>query len=662
MKTVSKITIIVISVLLLTILTSVLVLSIRKNNPNQVQSNNFSGVFLPNFNDVRGTADRGSEKWVAAQVAVRIKDNKVTFFSQKDGLAANNTTGVINHNNQIWFTSQGGASKYIDSENRFKTYLDGESNINLFEDPYDKKLYASTVENFFIYNDKTDEWSRVDNGPINSNQMKSNQDFIIATSQQSKPAVVFNKQDGNWTVSSIPDYGDQEVFHIFKVGERIFIYGRSKNYNSCNDQGKEAASLFFEFKNGKWAPVDILNKTFINNDPSILKSETTSSQISFYNGKNPCSGDNLNSKYLKTVVDFSNNSVKIISQNETPFKTQDQIFGNDYTQIVQEISNITGLKSSHKILSYENNTILSQAVNPDGTLSFTQIALDGQNYSEKELLSNKDLGDVNGFNLTNCSPGNVKYLSAANVSDYDGSGKNFQLYELMGNNIRKVNADVSSLPFGNPNQSACFENNLYWPDGKSMMQTEIQGEKIDVTVAKDLKDLGSGNAINRLLKDGKLWFSYFVIKDKLFSFDLASKNIDQYSIPLPMDKLTLLDVTPDYFWFSYYLNPNSELVKFDRNGNAVRRYAVNGPIRGISDLGLGNYLVSSSDQLSILNDNSGEFSPVDDKLLPFYSKPTDFMPERSNFDFVRSGDNVLFENNDFLETGNFIIPVADLIK
>ena len=662
MKNLLKILIVVLSILILVMLISTFTLLQKKNSSIQLPDNKFSGVFLPNFDVIRGTTDRGSEKWVAAQVAVRIKDNKVTFFSQKDGMAADNTTGVINHNDQIWFTSQGGVSKYIDNENRFKTYLVGESNINLFEDPYNKKLYASTFQNFFSFNDETDQWSRDDSGPINSHEIEFSKDFIIATSQQSTPAVIFDKQTGKWSTSSIPEFSSQEVFILFKSRERIFIYGRSKNYNGCGQYGKEPASLFFEYKNSQWTPVDVLNKTFANYEPYISRNEIIGNLIPFYNEKKPCSNDGINGGSLKTIVDFSGNDVKIVSQNDVPTGISGEIKDSNSVKAIKEISKITGLKPNHKILSFEDNIILSQAKNSDGSLSFTQISLNGQNYNEKELISSKDLGDVNIFGLTSCSPGNTKYLSVASVSEYDGSGKNYQLYKVVGDNIQKVNADVSGLPVGNPNQFVCEKGSLYWAEGADIKKADVEGDKINITIIKDLKDFGDVSVSNDLSKDGKIWFSFFDKKDKLFSFDLASQSVNQYSIPLPMDKLRLIDVTLDYFWFANYLNPNSELVKIDFNGNATKRYAINGSLQGVLDLESNKYLVSSSVQLSILDDNSGEFKTVDDKLLPFYSQPSSFMPSRSSSAFIRDGDNILFKEYSYSGTGNFIIPMASLMK
>ena len=618
-------------------------------------NSNFAGVLVPNYNDIRGTVKRNSETWVAAQVAIRIKDNKVTFFSQKDGLAADNTFDVFNHNDQIWFGSQGGASRYIDNENRFKTYLAGEANINFFEDPYAKILYASTFENFFSYNDINDQWTKVEdqNIPINVTNMVFTPKNIFGSSYPyALPVVVYNKDQKKWTKSDIPEFKGQQILTLFNVEERTFIYGRSSNYTGCSKYGKEALSIFFEYKNNQWAPVDILNKTFFNDEPSIDKVESQQNTVVFNTGIS-CIDRGIQPQ--KVVVDFSDQGIKIVSQTER----SNQIAKVDYASTIEEIFKITGLRPHHEILMTEGDTVFTKATNIDGSFSLTQVTLDNQNYSEKELISNKDLGDINILNLNNCSSENTKYLSAANISGYDGSGKNHQLYEIKGSIVRKVNADVSIIPLDNPNQLTCSENNLYWVEDTNIKKANIQGDKISIEMVKDLKELSGTSGQSQLSKDGKLWFSYYDKKDKIFSFDFTSNGVNEYNIPLPLDSLTLMDVTSDYFWFKKYLNPSSELVKIDRNGNIVKRYAVSGSLQGFLNIDKDKYLISSDEQVSLLSDDSlGVIKPINDKLLAFYSEPANFMGGRSNFKLYQAKDNILFVG----ETGNFTIPVATLLK
>lgn len=612
-------------------------------------------VFIPNFSDIRNTVSRNNEKWVAAQVAIRIKNNKVTFFSQKDGLAADNTSDVMIHNNQVWFASQGGASKYLDNQNKFKSYLVGESNIYLSEDPYDKKLYASTFENFFVYNDNTDQWTQIKdpNIPINVRNMVFTTKNIFGSSYPyALPVTVYDKAQKQWIKSNIPEFGDQQLLTLFTAGERVFIYGRSKDYDNCGDYGKAPASIFFEYQNNQWLPVDLLNKTFYNTQPSIDKTKSHSNTIVFNSG---ISCNDHPNKPTQTTIDFSQN-IQITSQTDMPVEDSDV---NDHVKTMQEITQITGLKPFHKILSFENNTLLTEAHNSDGSLALTQITLNGQNYSEKELISNKDFGDINTISILGCPPSKTKYVSAENVSEYDGSGKNYQLYEIKEDVAKKLNKDTSSTPEIYLNLQACLKDNIYWVQNAGIMKAEIQEDKINIETIKDLKEF-SGNSVNEnLAKEGKLWFSFYNIKDKIFSFDLTNNNFDQYNIPLPMDELDLLDVTNDYFWFRYYLNPNSELVKIDRNGNAVQRYAISGSLRGFASLDANKFLISSDQQISILSDdNLGSIKPINDNLLPFYSKPTNFMRERSNFNFFADNGKILFAGG----SGNFTISVTDLLK
>ena len=146
--------------------------SILNFKPRIFDSEEKYSSLLPNFDTIHKTAERNDEKWVAAGTAIRIKNGKVKFYTQLDGLTGS-AIDVTNHKNQIWVGMHGGVAKYNDQTDKFDPHLTGESNSRFFEDPYAKKLYLTTFKHVYIYDDDKNEWDEIrdGDGPNNTQQM-----------------------------------------------------------------------------------------------------------------------------------------------------------------------------------------------------------------------------------------------------------------------------------------------------------------------------------------------------------------------------------------------------------------------------------------------------------------------------------------------------------
>lgn len=640
---------------------------------------------LENFDDIRAiayknTSYRGEEKWIAGNTVMRISSpggfKTIRFFTQGYGLAGSAPTDIINHKDQIWVGFQGGVSKYIDDYDEFKIYLEGESNVKLFEDPYEKKLYAATFRNFFYYDDTKDRWE-VDvtgSAPINSNQLVFTKKNIFGSSYPTAlPVVVFDKERNIWEKSNIPEFGNQQGLTLFKAGSRVFIYGRNKDYSSCEDSGKQSASMFFEFKDGKWESNEELNKKFYNNEPSILGDKISKdNKITFVYEDPQCDSDKR--IYKKAEFNFSNDKVALVKE-----ETRDTSFfedGKNFQETVQEISDLLQTPPYRKI----------KAIDDYGNLYIQSISSllyfeprDIYNSTTRTLIDSDQLKDyasepiipifchTKGKTLST-------YALIQSVDEMGGETIKAKLFKIESNQAVEVNQikeETLKTIDGYRNYGSglvCQNETFYWLSegaGEGKIQTlDLNNFQLSqITVPNQQKiiplyDIGFSDQT-------RLWFT----DDKqisLFYFDATDSQTKEVKTDFSKRTLAtgkglaMIFADKDRIWFyetEEAEKPKSQIIITDLAGNKVKSFQARGYNFNVTALSNGYFVGSNSEGVFTFNYGQDNFNYIDQEKLPFWGTPTNFMPSKIVFKLFNDNDKVWFDGAD---AGAFFLDYKDL--
>lgn len=622
-------------------------------------SSKTSSIFLPNFNKKSKVVWREDEKWIAANNVIRIQNNEIRFFTQQDGLPGIGSFDIINHNNQIWVGQHGGAAKYNVQKNTFEVHLKGQSNISFFEDPYTKTLYASTFRGFFIYDDNTNVWT-ASLGPKDTRQMEFTDKYIVSSIQNSYPAIIYDKSKDEWEKANIPEFGDQQSLNLFKVGERVFISGRSAEYSSCEDHGKEPSTIFFEFIDGQWQSVRDLNDKFTNFEADVLKNNSQNNQVFFVYDTSECS--NRAADIKKVIYDFSS-GIKLVEESDYNRGQDDKI-----DKTVQDISKMIGLSPRRFIQAIDGEGNLyaeTSTVNDNSqtSLSFSVIQAQKNDFKELSIFNTQELKDFNRTEPIICDVDKF-YLIASLVNEMSGETEKTKLYKIEDHQPQEITnikeQDLKNIPEGS---AICREKFLYW------IKVDWQSSKTSFNKMNlenyELQRIGSD--LDKVMPNYLETYQdkiYFIEPNqkRLYVFNTSQEQLTDFNISnYSSDKLELIYADEGFLWL--HNNESKQTIITDLTGNKISELSFGEGSPSIVRLDNDHYLISNLDGVFVYSIDQKLTKALDRNKLLFWGNESLFMPDTLKFDMFYDAKNkrVWFESGYNL-IGAFVLDEELLLQ
>lgn len=299
--------------------------------------------FIPRFDSVHSFAQFKGAWWYAVNGGViKIADDKVGYFSNAQGIPQGTPTDLVVYNDRLWLTTQHGIAT-LDKEG--KTFVSEKvtdntnelSNGRLFLDDKAGKLYLSTFDKLYSYDNKTNKWAEV-TGPANVFSLASNETHTaLYASQPGWPIWVYDKKADTWKQNS-PAI-EQQSGTVVRVDKDIFLIGRTAGYTSCDSAGKVVATSAFRLdERGAWQPVVDFNKDKDRAELTVLRSPTGSVRLK----SAPCG-----SETAKTYGLSYDGTLKLVEARDA---SDDQRMSleniADQNTLIGEIKKATGLQPS----------------------------------------------------------------------------------------------------------------------------------------------------------------------------------------------------------------------------------------------------------------------------------------------------------------------------
>lgn len=634
---------------------------------------------LPNFSDIRKVVDVNGEKWVATNGIIKLKENKIRLYTQKDGLPGSGATDLVVFNNEIWAGFQGGVAKYDAKKDNFSSYLEGEANVSLYVDPVDKKLFASTFKNFFEWNGSSWDKKVGANLPLDSRQIVFTKEYIASTSFPAHPVTIYSRSDKTWQKSAIAEFGDQQGQTLFQANDRVFLYGRSKNYQGCGEDKKEASSIFFEFKNGKWESVPVLNQKFAYYEPIVQKISTPSVKRTFIYNTDPCSGKS--ESYKKVEVDFSNDNITLSS--ETDIKYEDvNTLDFDLASTQKALTEATGFSPFKEIKAIDENgnllvktsgVALSGSTSGYDMVGFAAIKPTKDGYKEQAILENgKD--NPNSMTPILCSRKSGRtfdYLLAQEINEMGGETTKADLYSIS-NELKatKITPEDSSAIKTISTKVVCKDDTLFWQGNKVIKTLNLRNfstSEIPITLATDINYFDS----NAIVSD--VFWLYDPQTKKIAKYVPGAEKTEEVAIDSKVIKLLsnqskLLGVTESNLWLvstTESSNATKKVYSLDLNGKLVGNFEISNEVSSLAELDKDHVIGKKRLGTFTANSDGSDVKLVSNSLLPFWGVGTiegqDFSTsDRISFSFIK---DVKFNKIWFTNSGlNFSIDINKLNK
>ena len=582
------------------------------------------------FNDIRDVVEVGDEKWTATEGVIRLKAGKVRWYTQKDGLPGAQATDIINFNNNIWVGMQGGIAKYNKETDKFIPYLEGQANVTLFNDTYTNTLYASTFRGFYKFNESTNEWTNDTsaNAPVDSSQIVFTSDKIIGTSFHARPVVVFDRNKQVWEKFGITEFGDQQGFRLFKINDRVVLYGRSTKYSGCSEDGKEPASVFVEWNGNAWIKIDALNQFFINNEPHIA--EITGNSATFTYAKNNCNSDTTNTKQI--TADFSNASVTLGTEIDSTYIANTSATDKIYDEIGIEISNalklsplrlIKAIDSEGNLLAQTGSLIVNGTSNIGGN-GFARLKPTKDGYAEEAIITNdaKVPSSVEPIMCTTNNKTSLSYILAQNIDEMGGEVIDSYLYSVDSNfKATKVEGANIKSTFGNNSERVCQGDDLYTMDNNGTGHKTNLKDFTTVEFAKVNKTFGQSQTF---AEGTNIWF-YSPTNKELVRFDTTAKTLAKVSIDSIAGKLTnesqLVAVDDKSIWIDSSgegSNKTKTVYIIDMNDKELGSFEITNEAPRISLIN-DNYAIGNKrDGVFVVDRATYKITMFDKTKLPFW--------------------------------------------
>lgn len=653
--------------------------SVQSVKPTVEAVTSMDDTVLPDFSDIRKVVKVDNEKWVATSGIIKLKDNKIRLYTQKDGLPGSATTDIVVFKNEIWAGFQGGVARYNTEKDSFSPFLDGESNVSLFVDPYENNLYASAFKSFFEWNGTSWDKKEGANLPIDSHQIMFTKDYIASSSFPAHPVVLFDRATKTWTKPEISEFGAQQGQTLFQAKERTFIYGRSKNYQSCDDANKEASSTFFELKNGQWEAVSSLNEKFGNSEPLVKKDSESSEKRFFIYSTDSCSGKT--NQYKQVEVDFSGNNIRIGAESD--YKYEDALNPSpDITSASKEIARASGFSPYKEIKAIDDNGVLLaktmsvsvSSTTPNSMIGFSVIKPTKDGYKEQTVLeNNKDNPSYMTPILCSRSQGkSFDYLLAQEIEEMGGTTLKADLYSISKDFVaKKITPQDNSVIKSISTNAACKDDTLFWQSpNKTIKSLNLKNNTVkEIPISLNTEtNFFNQNAI---------------VSDAVWMYDPKTKKIARYVLgadkteeviidPKVAKQLTneskLLAVTESNLWLvttNESSNASKKVYALDLAGKETSSFDINNEISSL--IGLSNDYILGKKRLGAFTTNiaSPSVKLLSNSILPFWGKGAvdgqDFSSfDRISYNFIRDSkfNKIWFTNSGM----SFSLNIDTLIK
>lgn len=558
-------------------------MQLSKDEPTSHPNNTVSADFkiAPRFNQVHDYSQFNEAEWYAVDGGViRLAEAAApVYYMQREGVPLGVPTSLVVHNDKLWIGAQNGVATLKSDESGFEAAQvpANLSNGVLYQDSYSDKLYLSSFDGLYAYNDEAGNWVSVSNGPENLYSFAIGKNFLVSTTNgQGMPVWVYNKSTSKWAMQKPSGIDDNAVQTTFAIGEDLFVMGRSTGYQSCEQSGKiTATSVYHLDQSGVWQPLTSFNADKTRPELNLAKHVKDPSTV-FYTST--CGQNEVSKKY---TVTYKDNTLVLEEINDTS-NWQTGFMGDDGEQntLVTELSTATGLnpfirvlaadKAGNLIFSYSTKADRSSTPTPEGIAvakvtdftKATQIKLTGD---EKYDVQNPVLCD-----------GTLTYLF---VGTYDREQtEGFANGKWAKTQLLYVNGTVTE-PFvdlannvGEPT-FACGNGKVSWLGKDAVQQLDIASKKIT--------SVGSGLPASNAqqtqsvypLPTGDMWLllSTDPSKEKktahLYHFTSASldlKKIGTYTA------VALLGGSATHAWLAEGYNTNSDafngLAIYDKAG------------------------------------------------------------------------------------------------
>jgi hypothetical protein len=622
-------------------------------NSTEVVPTNMDNTVMSSFSDIRAVAEKDGAKWVATQGIISLKDNKVNWYNQKDGLPGSFATDIINHNGQIWAGMSGGVAKYDDKNNKFISYLSGETNIKLFSDTYSNTLYASTFRGFYHYNSATDTWVKEAsvNTPIDSQQVVFTQNTILGTSQQAHPVVIYDKNNKTWIKPTIPEYGNQQVLNLFKVGDRVILYGRAARYSGCSEQNKEPASFFMEYKDNSWESIKSLNDKFFNYEPNVVEI-IENKAIFAYMGETCESTPNAK----QITADFSASTIVLGEETDYSIEQSSMLGRKSFAAIGKELADATKLSPSRiiKAIDDEGNilaktsNVITNGVSGFGGNGFSVLRPTTLGYIEQSILpNNKDNPNhIDPIMGKDDGKMELKYVLARDIDEMGGELVSASLYSIdnrfKATLMENIGKDVIAKISGESSEWIYKNDSLYFLDniGKGY-KLNLKTSAI-VEIPSKSKTYGQGRTI---VNGSDIWF-YSPKNKELFKFDTEQEVLTLVNVSKISSNLTtesaLIAVDSKSLWFtatSESSNAAKKVYAIDYDSNQLGSFQITNEISTLTLINESYAIGKKRNGVFIVNRSNYEVSMFENSKMPFWgygeNNTTDFSAfDRLDFNFI----------------------------
>lgn len=550
---------------------------------------------LFNYASIRDVTEFDGYTWVSlGSGVVRYNDDTIESYTQTDGLDGPSAGSFVVFNNQLWVATANGVSRYLPEQNKFKAYFadvidDGFSggigNVNLFNNTLGNVLSVSSFKGFYEYDASQDTFV-ITNGPINTGAVYFNDSEGVAiTWEGGATSVLYHYTPSEkWSLSTpLTSYTDQGVY-VRKVDNRFVVFGRSKDYQSCESVGTAPATLFDEFASGTLTPIAELNEQF------KLNELTPGDDRANYQAKTfGCEGQE--EKAYNFVIKSGSIGVEEVTNPIEPWNPEaEQPYLDSIEQLKQRLQRepifrVLGVEADGSLITMYSDGVVGPIGRGNGTTGAASSSM-GYNLVMNRLAtveegrfgSAKKIGQIDWMDDSTVSTpvlcdGALSYAMFINVSDYDGIISDAKLYDVRNGGLEEV-ADLKELLVSSeaPRNVYCSETALQWVYNTDVVS--FNRESKEITKEKFLD--GDRQRFGVALTGNKLWVSIGSYNEEPIGYrDMTTGKFTD--IDLKIDKgtqddpkvNTLIGINESLIWMVLDSNPNGRVVAFNLSGDIV---------------------------------------------------------------------------------------------
>lgn len=542
----------------------------------------------PRFTEIGGYTSFDGAEWYGTNGGViRIKEgSEPAYYTQREGVPVGWTAKVFAHNNQLWVSAQHGVATLKTDESGFEAVNLPDEIINgqLYRDSFDNKLYFSTFEKFYTYDDAAKTWKAEptgSNSPKDLYSFTANDDYLVSTMNGlNMPVWVYSKKDAKWSLKKPAGMGDGVPTTAFTLDGQIFVMGRSPGYVSCEQSGEITATSAFRLdEGGQWQAVTGFNADKARPELYLARHVKDPATV-FYTS--PCEDQGPDIEKYK--VSYKDNQL-VLEKAGVISDGYASTAGDDGEQqtAVNEISKATGLypfirvldvdKDGDLIFSYSTKADRSSVATPEGV-----AIAKGTNFAAATKLKISDDDKYNAQIPVMCD-GELSYIV---VGTYDLTASGFEGFangKWSKASLLKVNGANTEAFAELPNEMgeprfACTGGKISWTGKNAVQQLDLASKKI-TTVGSGLPDSNIFQSQSvQTLKNGDMWLLLSANAKKegtessLYYFTSASQNLKKVGT---YKAVALLAATSTHAWLAEsYDYTNSETFKglaiYDTNG------------------------------------------------------------------------------------------------